>query len=210
MTHASVQVLPGDPRSASFETLSDAELHVTVRRLTARSNIALADLLLHLGEVEARGVHRSRACASLYTYCIYELRMSEDVAFRRAKAARIVREHPDLRDVLARGELHLTGLLAIAPYLGGERHAEIVERARFRSKREIARLVAELDPKPPVAPQIVPLGPEGSVRATFQAFVESCGTGAQPSGRGPTCRLDRSGRGVGIGRACVGARCGGY
>jgi hypothetical protein len=48
-----------------------------------RSNQLLAELLAHLGEVEARGIHRTRACSSLYTYCIYELRFSEDEAFRR-------------------------------------------------------------------------------------------------------------------------------
>src|ERR671934_1759411 len=100
---------------ASFEALSDDALHVAVRRLTARSNVTLAALLAHLGEVEARGIHRNRACASLYTYCVYELRMSEDAAYRRAKAARVVHQHPELRDIVARGEIHLTGLLMIAP-----------------------------------------------------------------------------------------------
>ena len=82
----------------SLEHITDEDLLATVRRLTARSNVALADLLAHLGEVEHRGIHRIRACASLYTYCIYELRMSEDAAFRRAKAARLVRQYPELRD----------------------------------------------------------------------------------------------------------------
>ena len=75
----------------ALEDIPDEALLATVRRLTARSNVALAELLAHLGEVERRGIHRERACASLYTYCIYELRMSEDAAFRRAKAARLVR-----------------------------------------------------------------------------------------------------------------------
>ena len=141
------------------QTLSDGELHATVRRLTARSNVALADLLAHLGEVESRGIHRNRACATLYTYCLYELRMSEDAAFRRAKAARLVHQFPDLRGAIARGEIHLTGLLMIAPCLGGERHAEVLERARFRSKREISRLMAELDPKPEVPPRIEAVAP---------------------------------------------------
>ena len=34
------------------------------------SNQLLAALLAHLGEVAARGIHRKRACASLYAYCI--------------------------------------------------------------------------------------------------------------------------------------------
>src|SRR5262245_1842755 len=143
----------------SFEAVSDDDLHVAVRRLTARSNVALADLLAHLGEVEARGIHRNRACASLYTYCVYELRMSEDAAFRRSKAARVVHEHPELRSIVARGEIHLTALLMIAPYLGGERHAEILQRARFRSKREVARLLAEIDPMPEVPARVDPVAP---------------------------------------------------
>ena len=66
--------------------LSDADLLTGTRRLAGRSNQLLAELLLHLGEVEARGIHRTRACSSLYTYCIYELRFSEDEAFRRVAA----------------------------------------------------------------------------------------------------------------------------
>jgi hypothetical protein len=153
--------------------LSDAALHAAARRLTARSNVTLADLLAHLGEVERRGIHRNRACASLYTYCIYELRMSEDAAFRRAKAARLVHRHPVLHGLISRGEIHLTGLLMIAPYLGGERHAEILERARFRTKRELTRIIAEIDPKPPVAPRIVPVAPSRAGGATHAAFAEA-------------------------------------
>jgi hypothetical protein len=143
----------------TLASISNDDLFVTVQRLTARSNVALADLLAHLGEVERRGIHRSRACASLYTYCIYELRMSEDTAYRRSKAARLVREYPELHDAIAKGELHLTGLLMIGPHLGGERHAEILRRASFRSKRELLRLIAEIDPKPEVPALVEPLGP---------------------------------------------------
>jgi 5-methylcytosine-specific restriction endonuclease McrA len=157
---------------ASLQTLPDDELITHVQRLTARANVALADLLAHLGEVERRGIHREHACASLCTFCMYELRMSEDAAYRRSKAARLVREHPELRDLVAKGELHLTGLLMIGPYLGGERHAELLERARFRSKREIARLIAAIDPKPAVPSIVEPLGPEPG-RATHQAYCES-------------------------------------
>ena len=157
----------------TLQALSDDALLTRVRRLTARSNVTLADLLAHLGEVESRGIHRLRAAPTLYAYCIYELRMSEDAAYRRSKAARLVREHPELRDRIARGELHLTGLLMIGPYLGGDRHAEILERARFRSKREIAKLIAEIDPKPEVAALVEPIGVAQRGRATHRAFVES-------------------------------------
>jgi hypothetical protein len=63
--------------------LSDDVLLTSLKRLTGTSNELTAQLLAHLGEVESRGIHRNMACASLYTYCVYELRMSEDEAQRR-------------------------------------------------------------------------------------------------------------------------------
>src|SRR5438045_5317836 len=157
----------------SLASISDDELVAAVQQLTARANVGLADLLLHLGEVERRGVHRLRACASLYTYCIYELRMSEDAAFRRSKAARLVRQYPELHDAIAKGEIHLTGVLMIGPHLGGERHGEILRRARFRSKRELLRLIAEIEPKPEVPALVEPIGPAPAGRATHGAFVQA-------------------------------------
>jgi hypothetical protein len=155
----------------ALASISDDNLFVALQRLTARSNVALADLLAHLGEVERRGIHRLRACASLYSYCVYELRMSEDAAYRRAKAARLVREYPELHDAIAKGELHLTAVLMLGPHLGGERHMEILRRARFRSKREVLRLIAEIDPKPEVPALVEPIGPAPPGRATHSAFM---------------------------------------
>ena len=132
------------------------------RRAVGRSTQLLASLLAHLGEVEARGIHRTRACASLYTYCIYELRLSEDEAFRRVSAARLVRRFPALLDAVAAGELHLTGLLMLGPHLTAENLAGVLLRAKHRTKKEIARLVRQLDPLPHVPPRIEPLGPEPS------------------------------------------------
>ena len=55
-----IDVTHADP----LATIPDDELFTTVQRLTARCNVALADLLAHLGEVERRGIHRLRARAS--------------------------------------------------------------------------------------------------------------------------------------------------
>src|SRR5690606_23907645 len=80
------------------------------------------------------------------------------------------------------------GLLMIAPYLGGPRHAEVIERARFRAKKEIARLIAEIDPKPEVPARIDPVAPAAPRRmpmhAIAQAFVgpvRSLPEGARPA-----------------------------
>src|SRR5262245_2986275 len=89
--------------------LADADLLANTRALVGRSNQVLATLLAHLGEVEARGLHRQRACSSLYAYCIYELRLSEDASVSRVSAARLVRRFPELLDAVAAGELPSDG-----------------------------------------------------------------------------------------------------
>jgi hypothetical protein len=164
-------------RTPSPSELSDAELLTATRSLVGRYNQLLAALLAHLGEVEARGIHRTRACSSLYTYCIYELRYSEDEAFRRVAAARLVRRFPVLLDAIATGELHLTGLLMLGPHLTEENIGQVLLRAKHRTKKEIARLVRELDPLPEVPPRIEPLGPAPArlvpQAPTWQAFVSS-------------------------------------
>jgi 5-methylcytosine-specific restriction endonuclease McrA len=157
--------------------LSDAELLTATRSLVGRSNQLLGALLAHLGEVEARGIHRIRACSSLYVYCIFELRYSEDEAYRRVAAARLVRRFPALLDAVASGELHLTGLLMLGPHLTEENLGHVLLRAKHRTKKEIARLVRELDPLPEVPARIEPLGPAPARRVsgapTWQAFVSS-------------------------------------
>jgi hypothetical protein len=169
--------LPLPSIALSLQHLSDAEVLAGTRRLVGRSNLVMAELLGHLAEVEARGIHRTRACSSLYAYCIYELRFSEDEAFRRVAAARLIRRFPALLDALASGELHLTGLLMLGPHLTEANLTEVLARAKHRTKREVARLVRALDPLPPVPARIEPLGP-ALARAipadpTWDGFVQS-------------------------------------
>jgi hypothetical protein len=165
--------------SPSLAALSDGDLLAGTRRLVGASNQLLASLLVHLAEVEARGVHRTRACSSLYTYCVYELRLSEDAAFRRVSACRLVRYFPAVFDAIASGELHLTAVLMLGPHLTTENIVEVLARAKHRTKREIAQLVRELDPVPDIPARIEPLGPalahepKALRRPTWEMFVRS-------------------------------------
>jgi hypothetical protein len=107
------------------------------------------------GSSRVPGRDRSRGCLS----SIYELRFSEDEAFRRVAAARLVRPFPALLDALSSGELHLTGLLMLGPHLTETNLIEVLARAKHRTKRELTRLVRLLDPLPAVPARIEPLGP---------------------------------------------------
>jgi len=164
----------------SLTQLSDTLLHSETKRLVGSSNALTAQLLAHLGEVEARGIHRERACSSLYTYCVYELRMSEDEAQRRCRAARLARQFPILLEMLADASLHLTGILLLGPHLTDENCAQLLARARFRTKREIERLVAEIAPCPDVPSRIVPLYRAGASDWTVSPLDDVPGLWAPP------------------------------
>ncbi len=151
--------LEGPASVYSLAHVSNDELHAGARRLVGRSNQLLAALVAHLAEVEARGIHRERSCASVTTYCVYELRLSEDAAFRRARAARIAREFPVVLEHLAAGEIHLTALLLLGPHLTEQNHRELLALSKHRTKREVLRLIRRLDPAPDVPALVEPLGP---------------------------------------------------
>src|SRR3954470_10950396 len=157
--------------------LTNDELIAGTRRLAGASNQILAMLLAHLAEVEARGIHRERACSSLYTYCIYELRFSEDAAYRRVSAARLVKRFPALYEAIASGELHLTGLLMLGPHLTPANHLDVLGRAKHRTKKELGKLLRALDPLPDLPARIEPLAPAPArpvtAKPSWADFVES-------------------------------------
>jgi hypothetical protein len=135
---------------ANVRDLGDVELIAGLRRLVRADHKVTARLLLHLGEVEARGLYREHAFESMFAYAVEELHMSEAEAYLRIQAARLGREFPLIVQMLANGELHLTAIKLLGPHLTQANHVQVLERARFKPKRDIEVLVAELAPKPDV------------------------------------------------------------
>src|SRR5690606_353779 len=89
----------------------------------------------------------------------YELRLSEDEAQRRCRAARVARQFPVVLEMLAEGSIHLTGILPLAPHLTIDNHRDLPARARYRRKRPNERPVAELAPARDGPALVEPLGP---------------------------------------------------
>jgi hypothetical protein len=187
---AVVKLVPGG--DAGLAHLSDRELLAKTRELVGRSNQVFAALLAHLAEVDARGLHRTRACASLYTYCIYELRFSEDAAARRAGAAKLVKRFSLLLEAIAHGELHLTGLLMLGPHLTPENIVQVLGRAKFRTKKEQRRLRNDSSKSRPSSCKPVPAEarswPRFRPRPRLARGRPCSGTSDRPSDKACRCR----------------------
>src|SRR6059036_1264891 len=97
--------------------LSNAELLVRVQELVRRGNGLEADLLVHLGEVDARQLYLEQGCSSMFAYCVRVLDFAEGVACKRIQAARAARAHPGILEAVRCGDLHLTAVGLLAPKL---------------------------------------------------------------------------------------------
>ena len=133
-----------------LKTIDDDELLRRLAAFLAGSRTTEADLVAHIGEVDARRLYAREATPSLFAYCTERLHLSEAEACLRIAAARASREHPLILTMLADGRLHLSAIAKLAPHLTPESREVLRCRATHRTKREIDELVAELVPRPDV------------------------------------------------------------
>ena len=99
-------------------------------------------------------LHLELGFSSLFAYCVEALGMSEGTAGRRVTAARVCRRFPGVFDRVARGELHLCALCALAPHLNSGNSVELFEACRGKTRRQIEDLLAARFPRPDVREQI--------------------------------------------------------
>ena len=133
-----------------IESMTDDALLTTTRGLVNRSNAVTVELLLHLGEIDARQLYLGRAFPSMFAFCTEELGFSEDVAYQRIGVARLARRLPRVLDALRLGQVHIAGLRVLAAHLNEDNVDNLLLEARGKSKRAIEEIAARLAPKPPV------------------------------------------------------------
>ena len=162
----------------NLSALTNVELLHTTRLQLQRSHELDADLLLLLGEIDARQLYLERAFPSMFAFCMGELGLSEDVAYNRIKVAGLARRFPRVLDFVRDGRIHLSGLRLLEPHLTEENLEVVLAAATGKSKRHIEELVARLAPQPSVPPSIrklperAPASPEESI-APLLALVEA-------------------------------------
>src|SRR6267154_6816978 len=91
--------------------LHDLTVHVT------QNHGSTATVLADIAEVDHRRLYLPAAHASMYSYCVHVLHMSEDTAWKRIQAGRAARRFPDIFPMVADGRLHLTAVVLLAPHL---------------------------------------------------------------------------------------------
>ncbi len=164
-------------RAYSLSHLSDRELLRGLASLVAQDRATTARLLAHIAECDARRLYLPAAHPSMFAYCVHELRLSEDAAYKRIQAARVARQFPGIFEAVADGRLHLTAVGLLAPYLTPENAGELLAAAALKTKSEIEELLARRFPRsetlgllaalPASSPQLAPAQVEEPGRPDF-------------------------------------------
>jgi hypothetical protein len=155
-----------------------------------RGNAVEAELLAHLAEVDARRLYLEEGCSSMFTYCQRVLHFAEGVAYKRIRAARAARRHPELLGALRAGDVHLSAISLLAPRLTEDNCRELIRAARHLGTDEIKRMLADREPKPDrpacVRPMAASSPPTARRTRSSKSCAPSCGI------RFPTATSGRS------------------
>lgn len=138
----------------SLASLTDAALLNETARAADAERHATADLVALLAEVDRRRLYLGLGYSSLFAYCTQALHLSEPAAYTRITAARAAARWPAILTRLAAGDVTLTAVTLLATHLTEDNHEALLDVVRHKSKRDIERLVAYLDPQPDV-PSVV-------------------------------------------------------
>jgi 5-methylcytosine-specific restriction endonuclease McrA len=137
--------------------VSDDALHHSAVAHAESERGCTADLLADLAEIDVRRFFLAMAYPSLFAYCVAELKLSADAAYKRIKVARAGRRFPVIFGAVADGRLNLSGVAMLAPHLTETTAPELLPAAMNKSNLEIEKLLAEAFPRPDVPSLVAPI-----------------------------------------------------
>jgi 5-methylcytosine-specific restriction endonuclease McrA len=137
--------------------LSRTSLLEQLKILLARHRLLTAEVLHVLAEVDRRRLWAEAGYSSLYAFCVGELGLAEDAAFRRMRAARMARRYPVILDMVADGRLHLSALVLLHPHIKPWNATDLLAAATRKTKHEIRTMLAERYPQDDVKTQVRPV-----------------------------------------------------
>lgn len=163
--------------------LSNSEVVAHTYLRSNRLKEQQAELLMYLGEVDARKLYVEEGVNSLWSFCRYRLKYSEAEASRRVVTTRVLRQFPQLLGELQSGCLSLTALSLIAKHLTPDNGAVLIAKGASLSSRELEAYLVQLA-SAQQSPASMPV-PKAVVRVVKPQTVAQDGQGSAPCAQQP-------------------------
>jgi len=155
-----------DPYATSH--FSHRDLLHELRSSAGRERDATAVVLSRIAEFDERQLFLREGYSSMHAFCVHDLHYSDGAAFKRITAARAARRFPLIFVAVTDGRLHLSGIVMLSKYLALGNPEELLTAAFYKTKDEIAQLIAERFPRPDLPERLDWLSPPSSVPATIE------------------------------------------
>jgi 5-methylcytosine-specific restriction endonuclease McrA len=127
----------------SLKSLSDKELINQLKKLVSTEQNLTLQILPHLVEVERREIYLEKAYSTMTHYCVNELGYGESSASRRVRAARVIRDIPEVFELLKSRKLTLSAVVQMYGVLTPENKDQLLPRLIGRSRSAIEHVLAE-------------------------------------------------------------------
>lgn len=135
----------------NLKNLSDDHLISKVKYLAKQERELLTEVLHHLAEIGRRRIFSKLKYKSLFEYAVKELGYSDDQAYRRVKAAELLKQLPEIEQKIEAGLLTLASLSVAASAIsksaaqckGLNEARKIVRLVEGKSKREAESILVK-------------------------------------------------------------------
>ena len=119
----------------NLKILTDDELLTNTERLVQEEREQLTMILHHLREVDLRRLFAKLKYPSLHVYAVRHLKYSDDQAYRRISAMRLIKDMPEVEEQIASGELSLTNASKAQSFFRREKSQPQKKKASERRRR---------------------------------------------------------------------------
>jgi N-acyl-D-aspartate/D-glutamate deacylase len=136
----------------NLKHLTDKSILETTEALIRQENELLVSILHHLREIDRRRLYSTLGHGSLFAYVVGHLGQSEDQAYRRINAMRLLNEVPEIEEKIEAGALSLSNLSLAQSHFRKEAQwaskpitkaakIELLEKIENKSAREAQKIV---------------------------------------------------------------------
>lgn len=129
-----------------MKQLTDNQLISSLDNIVRREREILADVLNHFKEFDRRKLFSKLGYSSLHEYAVKHLKYSDDQAYRRVQAMRLMRDIPEIENKIEEGSLTLSSLSQAQNFFRKtettkEKKKEILAKLENASKAETKKVL---------------------------------------------------------------------
>jgi hypothetical protein len=126
--------------------LSNDELSLRLEKLAHSERKITHLILVHINEIESRRLYAELGYESMFRYLTRHLKYSEDAAYRRLSAARLLKKSPEIAERLEDGRLTLTQLAQVQSAIRHEIKNSPTE-SKDRAAANIPQILEKIESK---------------------------------------------------------------